>query len=78
MNNMELVMNALVTFMDKPNNPASALQELLYMMEKYGGEAKKELDNWKQEYDYLENENLRLQQLLKQYGVPFRSGGEAA
>lgn len=78
MNNMELVLNALITFMDKPNNPASALSELLYMMEKYGGEAKKEFDNWKQEYDFLENENLQLRQMLKQMGVSFRSGGEAA
>lgn len=73
MNNMELVLNALATFMNKPNNPASALAELMYMLEQYGNEAVKELDNWKQEYDFLENENIRLQLLLKQYGVPFRT-----
>lgn len=78
MNNMELVMNALSVFMNKPNNPVSALNELLYMMEKYGTEAVKEMDNWKQEYDYLENENLQLRQMLKQAGIQFRSGGEAA
>lgn len=78
MNNMELVLNALATFMNKPNNPASALAELMYMLEKYGNEAVKELDNWKQEYDYLENENLQLRQMLKQAGIAYRSGGEAA
>lgn len=78
MNNLELVMNALAVFMNKPNNPAAALTELMYMLEKYGNEAVKELDNWKQEYDYLDSENLHLRQLLKQAGIAYRSGGEAA
>lgn len=78
MNNMELVLNALAVFLDKPNNGASALIELMEMIEKYGEEAVKELDHWKQEYDYLDNENLHLRQMLKQFGITYRPGGEAA